>query len=419
MRIWIALAFAFPVFCGSVAADARAQSTITLDEALVAVLENNPKLKAGDYQAEAAAARIREAQQSTPVQVKLELENFAGSGDFSGDDRLETTLSLAKVLEPGNKAGLRGDIALSEATLINNEKDAERLDLLAEATRRFIHVVVDQERLKIAQDKQRLARRTAEIVDKRVRIGKSPDTDRRRVRIAVARAGLELEHAEHELEASRVKLAIQWGETEALFSSARASLSTLKPAGSFDALAKLLERNPDLVRYASEQRLADARLRLAQSRRRTNIELYGGVRYFNDSDDGALVISASIPLGSGSRAAPGIESSSLLSSRQPLLYRQRLLELHAGLFEIYQELSHAYTATQTLREQILPEAELTLHDYEAGYRSGRYSLLELIEAQKVLLEARLESVMTAADYHKYRIEIERLTGQALSREVSP
>ncbi len=418
MRIGIALAFALPLVC-SLAADAWAQSAITLDEALVAVLENSPKLKAGDYQAEAAAARIREARQSTPVQVKLELENFAGSGDFSGDDRLETTLSFAKVLELGNKAGLRGDIAMSEATLINNAKDTERLDLLAEATRRFIHVVVDQERLKIARDKQRLARRTAEIVDKRVRIGKTPDTDRRRVRIAVARAGMELEHAEHELEASRVKLATQWGETEALFSTARASLSTLKPVGSFDALAKLLEHNPDLVRYASEQRLAEARLRLAQARRRTNIELSGGVRYFNDGDDGALVLSASIPLGSGSRAAPGIESSRLLSSRQPLLYQQRQLELHASLFEIYQELSHAYTAAQTLREQILPEAELTLRDYEDGYRSGRYSLLELIEAQKVLLDARLESVMTAADFHKYRIEIERLTGRAMSREVSP
>ena len=415
MRIWIALTFGILGFCSNIAAEPLERDTLTLDEALVAVLENNPMLLAGDYQAQAAAARIRQAQQSTPVQVKLELENFAGSGQFSGDDLLEATLSLGKVLELGNKAGLRGEIARNEATLLGNEKDAERLDLLAEAARRFIHVVVDQERLKIARDKLVLAKRTAAIVGERVSVGKSPDTERRRVRIAVARAEMELEHAEHELATSRLKLATQWGHTEANFSSAKASLSALDPVGSFEELAQLLERNPDLTRYASEQRLAESRLRLAQSRRKMNVEFSGGIRYFNITDDSALVLSASIPLGSASRATPGIESARLLSDQHPLLYQQRQLKLHASLYEIYQELSHAFSASRTLREQVVPEAELALRDYEKGYRSGRYSLLELSDAQKTLLDARLESVMTAADFHNYRIEIERLTGQAMAK----
>jgi cobalt-zinc-cadmium efflux system outer membrane protein len=418
MRIWIALALCALVSYSGHAKEAVTQRPLTLEETLIAVLENNPVLMAGDYQARAAAARIRQAQQATPVQVKLELENFAGTGEFSGDDLLEATLSLGKVLELGNKAGLRGDVARNEASLLGNEKEAARLDLLSESARRFIHVVVDQERLTIARDKLELAERTARTVDERVRVGKSPDTERRRSRISVARAETELEHAEHELATSRVKLATQWGDTEANFSSAHASLTTLNPLGPFNELAELLESNPDLTRYATEQRLADARLRLAQSRRRMNVGLSGGVRYFNITDDSALVLSASIPLGSRSRAAADIESSELLSERSPLLYKQRQLELHASLFQIYQELSHAYTASQTLRETIIPEAELALRDYEKGYRSGRYSLLELSDAQKTLLDARLESVMTAADFHNYRIEIERLTGQSMSTGAS-
>lgn len=419
MHIRIVLLLGILGFGSCIAGSHHTQEPLSLDEALLAVLENNPVLRAGDYQARAAAARIRQAQQSTPVQVNLELENFAGSGDFSGDDRLETTLSLGKVLELGNKADLRGEVAYNEAALLGNERDAERLDLLAEAARRFIHVVVDQERLEVAGDKLTLAKRTATIVDERVRVGKSPDAEQSRARIAVARAELELEHAEHELATSRVKLSTQWGDTVPDFSSARASLFDLHPVESFNTLVQLLERNPDLARYASEQRLAEARMRLAQSRRRMDVELSGGFRYFNSNNDSALVVSASLPLGSGSRAAPGIESSRLLSDRQPLLYRQRQLELHASLYEIYQELSHALVASQILHEQIVPEAELSLRGYEEGYRTGRYSLLELNDAQELLLDARLEAVMTASDFHSYRIEIERLTGQALSTGVSP
>ena len=419
MRICIVLLLGVAGFGSCIAADQTVTGKLTLDMVLLAVLDNSPALLAGDYQARAAAANIRQAQQSTPVQVKLELENFAGSGDFSGDDLLETTLSLGKVLELGNKTNLRGEVARNEAMLLGNERDAQRLDLLAEATRRFIHVVVDQESLKIARDRLALVQHTGTIVDERVKAGKSPDVERRRVRIEVARAELELEHAEHELATSRVKLATRWGTTEPGFTSAHAALFATTPASSFDDLAQLLERNPDLARYASEQRLAEARLRLVQSRRKTDIEITGGLRYFNLNNDRALVVSASLPLGTGSRALPGIESSRLLSERQPLLLRQRQLELHATLYEIYQELLHALTASQILREQIVPEAEQALRGYEQGYQTGRYSLLELNDAQQLLLEARLESVMTASDYHKYRIEIERLTGQAMSTGVSP
>jgi cobalt-zinc-cadmium efflux system outer membrane protein len=417
MRIWIALTLGVLGFGRCFAGQPPVEASLTLDETLLAVLENSPVLLAGDYQARASAEKIRQAQQSTPLHLKLQVENFAGSGEFSGDDLLEATLSFAKVLELGDKAVLRGDIAGKEAALLASEQDAERLDLLAEAARRFVHVVVDQERLLIARDKLELAKRTAATVDQRVRVGRSPDTERRRVKIAVARAETELEHAEHELATSRVKLATLWGQTRAGFSTARAALFELQPVAPFDALAEFLQRNPDLTRYASEQRLAEARLRLAQARRRMDIELSGGVRYHNVSDDGALVLSASIPLGARSRAAAGIESSRLLSQRQPLLYRRRQLELHASLYELYQELTHAFKASQSLRERIIPEAELALRDYEQGYRSGRYSLLELSDAQKTLLDARLESVMTAADFHNFRIEIERLTGQALSTGV--
>jgi cobalt-zinc-cadmium efflux system outer membrane protein len=72
-----------------------------------------------------------------------------------------------------------------------------------------------------------------------------------------------------------------------------------------------------------------------------------------------------------------------------------------------------------LRDNILPLAETSLRDYEKGYLAGRYSLLELNIAQRTLLDSRLEHVMAAADYHRYRIEIDRLTGAGLSTGAEP
>lgn len=418
MRQWII--YLLLIFSSvSFAEEQQMINGLTLNQAIINVLERSPLLKAADYESKAAAARIREAQLSPGYRTTIEFENFSGSGKNNGSDNLESTLSLSKVFELGNKASLRGDLSHNKAMLLRNEQDSSRLDLLAETARHFIHVITDQERFVIVKDSFTLAKHTQEVVKKRVKAGKSPNAELRRARIALAYKQLELDHAEHELDTSRLKLATLWGETQALFKVAEADLFAVEQITPFKTLVKLLEHNPDLVRYATEKRLADTRIQLARSGRQTDIEVSGGVRHFNATDDNALILSLSIPLGTSSRASSDIEEANILNLRDPLIYEQRRLALHAALFETYQEIKHAVDTVTALQKTIIPHAKHALEDYEKGYAAGRYSLLELTEAQRVLLDSRLEAVMAAADYHRYRIEIDRLTGAGLSTGVNP
>ena len=401
------------------AADEQQHISLTLDQAIVNVLEQNPQLRAADFEAKAAAARIRAARLTPAFQTSIELENFGGSGILSGTDALESTLSLSKVLELGDKAKLRGDVAQNKAMILRNEQDAMRLDLLADTTRRFLQIVTDQERLVIAQDSLALAERTHSFVELRVNAGKLPDVELQRARIVLVKKELELEHARHTLTTSRLKLATLWGETQTQFSTADANLFDIRQAEPFETLVQLLERNPDLVRFATENRLAETRIQLARSRKKADIEIAGGVRHFNLTDDTGLVMSLNIPLGNTSRAAPKVEEAEMTSLRNPYELEQRRLELYATLFEVHQELKHAIEAVSTYSNTIIPLAESTLKDYEKGYAAGRYSLLELNVAQRILLDSKLESVIAAADYHRYRIEIDRLTGAGLTTGANP
>ena len=389
------------------------QPPITLKMTIENVLEHSPVLKGARYHANAADVRVRTARLPTPLSVKVELENFAGSGDASGTDIMETTLSMARALELGNQPALRGELAQQKADLLRNEQESQRLDLLTKATGLFLSVVTNQEQLDIAHDSMTLVNHTMDVVERRFKAGKTPAAEHSQAAIEVARAEIELEHAEHQLAVSRLRLAAAWGDTELRFGKAEANLFALNEVEHFENLQRLLDQNPDLARFATAQRLAEARMRLARADRRPNIDLAGGIRYLNDSDDAALVLSASMPLGSRRRAAPAIEESEILALTEPLAFEQRRLELHTTLFEIHQELMHSRTAVQTLRQRIIPEAERALRDLEKGYALGRYSFLELLSAQRTLLDARLEVVSTAADYHRYRLEIERLTGTDL------
>ena len=160
---------------------------------------------------------------------------------------------------------------------------------------------------------------------------------------------------------------------------------------------------------------ARARIKLMQSRRKPDLDVAAGVRYLGGTNDLALMLWSSIPLGTAGRAAPAIDEAEALAGINPLVLEQRRLELYATLFGIYQEMNHALETVGTLNDRVIPSAERMLDAYESGYQTGRYSLLEFIQVQQQLRGARLRLLESSAAYHGHKIEIDRLTGAQLTQ----
>ena len=414
MQFWIGACALIWALSVTAAPEITTQTPLTLGQAIALVLENNPQLQAADFDTRAAAARIRQQRQATPWELGIELENLAGTGEASGISDMETTLSLGRVLEAGDKPRLRGEVARFEAGMLRHEQDAKRLDLLSKATRRFLDIVRVQAEQKLAQEQVGLMRRTLKAVQKRFRIGKAPAAERSRTKINLAKAELALEETDHLLASGRRQLSILWGELEPGFGRAQADIFQLQAEQDFAVLDRLIENNPVLVSLATAKRLADARLQLARASGLTNMDIRAGVRHLNASDDVGLVLSLRMPLGSSGRAQAYVTEAESLMQQQPFLAQQQRLALRATLFELRQEMLHARDRLTAYQKRIIPAAEQALHDYSNGYEAGRYSLLELTSAQETLLQARRAALSAAVDHHKVSTEIVRLTGTNLS-----
>lgn len=400
------------------AASANATDALTLADALAKVLRENPALQAASYTLRAQEARRDQAALKPAWNATLEAENFLGSGRLHGVESLETTLRLGTVVERGGKRERRIDEADSERSLLQIEQDVERLDLLAEATRRFIHVAADQEGLELTRRATTLAARSSELVEQRVRAAKAGDAESGKARIAVARAGIAEEHAEHKLRSAHVALAALWNARVPGFARAQADFFNLPTPESLDALVAALDRNPSLVRFATEQRVEEARLALARSNRRSDWTINAGVRRFEALDDQALVLSVSVPFGSAARAAPFEREAGHRIEATAAKESAARADLYRTLFAAYQELLHAQTQADTLRARVIPEAERVLKHTEDGYGVGRYSYLDLVDAQQQLLIVQREAVEAARDYHLLFVELERLAGRAIGVAAS-
>ena len=416
------LRFAAMVFASAAMSDAYAAAPgheihadhagphFTLAEALQRAEARHPLFASWRARDAAASARSVQAGLRPAPELGLTVENAFGSGALSAYSGAETTLTFSQLIERGGLRDRRVDAAGAERALLTTEGQIARLDLRAEIARRFVHVLSDQAQLGITREATKLAESTLEEVERRVNAARSPLAERSRSQVTLERARLEEEHAEHELLSSRRHLAAATGSTEAEFGEVEGDLLTLPPVADFEILLTQMQAMPDVLRFANESRVRESELRLAQARRARPVTLGAGIRRLETSDDVGLVFEASLPLFGASRERGHLlEAEARLAQVGPER-EQAMLKAQAQLYEVYQELNHARVEVETQRERVVPAIEEALKQTQIAYDRGRYSLLELRDAQTEWAAQRRRLIQAAAEFHGHLVEIQRLTG---------
>lgn len=415
-RVFACSALLSIFFASSVLADSmQAEPTgdLTLTRAIDATLRRNPELAVTSFELKIADARITQAGLRPNPQATIELEDFAGSGAARGFDSLQTTLSLSQVIELGGKRAYRVNVGTYDRELSGIERQTQQLDVLAEMTRRFINVVLAQHQVILAQRATTLSDQTFAAISLRVQAARSPLAEQSRASIAVTRARIEQQQAESNLQSARRSLATLWGGRTPAFTTAHADLFAFPTVQSFESLSARLQGNPDFLRFATEARLRDAELRLAQVQAKPDLNVSFGVRRFEASNDIALVAGVSMPLPIANRNQGEIREAQFRREQLRVQSQTALLKAEATLFGLYQELLSTRMRMTTLRSDAIPQAEVALEQMQSGYERGRFSYLELAAAQQELLGLHSAAIEAAADYHRLVAEIERLTAEPL------
>jgi cobalt-zinc-cadmium efflux system outer membrane protein len=196
----------------------------------------------------------------------------------------------------------------------------------------------------------------------------------------------------------------------ATFGQATGALCGVQELAPFEEVAANLQRNPDLLRFATEQRLHEASAQLAEARRQPPWTVSAGVRRLEQFDDHAFVVGVTVPLGSPSRASIAQRSASALRQRSELEQSATQLDIRATLHELYQELLFLHIEIATFDREILPRAKAIVAQIDDGYRVGRFNHLELINARAEFIAAQAARLTSCSNYQSGLINIERLTG---------
>ncbi len=393
-------------------AHAQSPAVLTLDDAFARVDQTHPELRLLGSQRAVLDAEMDRAMLRPPLVAGADIENAFGSGETGALKRAEITLSLASVLERGGKLDARKVLAQSRIDALAIDREARRLDLLAEVARRYLAIVGAQRQQVVANLDIGQRQRTVAGARQRLQAGASPESVVLTAQAALARAELDRARASQRLLAARQHLAALWGERDPKFEIVAGDPLALPQIRNFDALADLLDTNPELVRFVGERRIREARVQLARSQATLDIDWQVGVRRLQEIDDFGLIGSVSMPLGASRRAGPDIRAAEAELALVEIEREVKELSLYSTLAEAHGRYRVALVEVERLQTDVLPKLAKAEAAAERAYRAGAISYLEWAQLQSERTASRKQQLEAALDAQRALIEIQRLTGEA-------
>ena len=386
--------------------DAAAE-TLTLPEALSRAAAYDPALPAADARMRAAEAGVRQAGVRPNPSLGADLENFAGTGDIGLADRSEATLYYEQTWERGGKREARVDVARAELALARGRASVRALDLLAEVQTAWVEALAAEAAIAVAEEQLAVARRLEGEVARRVRAARDPLFSGERARTATAQARIDRDQALAAAEQARAVLASYWGGGPVFDLNA----SALEP-GSV-VLPGPITDTPDLRLLATERDLSQARAAVQRARAVQDPRWRAGLRHFGESNDVAVIIGGSIPLGRNDTNRGGIERAQAERTAAEV-------DLAAARIEREREVARlmarrAATLAEVARSdaEVAPSAARAVTLVRDGFNrgGGAFTYLEVAEAQRGVIEAQSRRIDLLKRFHLDGVRLDRLTGR--------
>ncbi len=392
--------------CG-IAAGGEPATAIPLDlpAAIALAVERHPGLRAAAHEASAGAAAVEQAGRlPNPELAYLREGHRAGART--------TTVQVSQPLELGGKRQARVAVAQSALDLAGSDHALRRQALRADVIEAFYTTLIAQERRQLAQATVELSGKSLEAVVGRVAAGKVSPVEASKARVAQADARVELERAASDLAIARNALGALTGESLEARELAGGAVATLPGVEPLPALLQRAAGALSVRRARQQLALRNAQADAERAARVPDVTLTIGSQRDDQLAHRQAVIGLAIPLPLFDRNGGNLAAAMARSDGARAELEAAELAARTDLAAARLRFGQARGEALLLEHDVVPEAR-SVHELSLkGFEYGKFTFLDVLDAQRTLFQARSRQWQAMLDAWRAHAAIERLAGPA-------
>ncbi|WP_047285436.1 TolC family protein [Pseudomonas protegens] len=391
----------------SQSASAVEQPLLSLDSALARAFANNPELAAARWEIDIAQGARQQAGLIPNPVLSVDAE------DTRRDSRT-TSVKLSQALELGGKRGARIDVASRGQELAALELERRRNQLRADVLDAYYTALRAQERTQLAGRSLALAERGVAVAQGRVNAGKASPVEATRAQVQLAEVRLELNRGQMEQDNAYRRLAMVTGAATSDFAGVQEQPQAL---AALPAPAQLLGRLPETteLRLAEQEVVQrEASLGLEKAQRIPDLDVSVGSQYDANARERVNLVGLSMPLPLFNRNQGNVLSAARRADQARDLRNATELRLRTETRQALEQWNTARGEVQSFNQTILPAAQRAVDSATQGFEMGKFSFLDVLDAQRTLIGARTQYLAALAQTTDAWVRIERIYGD-LSR----
>jgi len=397
--------------------ESKSSLQLTIKEAAAKALLQNPTLSAFSLEKRVKEAQTLQAGLRPNPHLEIEVDDAAGSGQFTGFDHSEITVQLGQLIELGGKRAARVNASRISEKLADWDYNGKRLDVLTEVNKAFIEVLKAQHKVSLSEDLIKLGKQFYDAVSERVKTGKVAPIQKIKAGVVLSTFKLETKKTKMMLEQYRRKLSSTWGSTEPDFLSVVGNLFEVSPVPPIEMLNQKISETPYVQRWKTVEDRRKAILEVEQAKRTPDITIKGGYRRLEQTNDNAITFGVSVPLKFFNRNQGAISEAQNNLAKTKEERRAAEIIANKNFLEAYQALVFAHSQASTLHSETIPAAQKSFDGINEGYRFGKFSFLDVLDTQKILFQTKEQYLDALADYHIALAEVNRMTNSLIYADI--
>nr|WP_156310808.1 TolC family protein [Pseudomonas sp. TDA1] len=382
---------------------AQASAGLSLPEALAAAFAQNPELAAAGREVGVADGERRQAGLLPNPELSWEAE------DTRRDTRT-TTVTLSQPFELGGKRGARVAVATTGQAIAQLELERQRNGLRADVVQAFHTALRAQTALELAQQSQALTERGLRVVQGRVTAGQASPVEATRAQVQLAQAQSEVGRAASQRSVAYQALARLTGSPLATFDHLQAAKLSPGAAPTAEALLDKVEQTAEWRLAAAQVERGEASLGSEKAQRIPDLTVSLGSQYSREDRERVNVVGLSMPLPLFDRNQGNVLVAARRADQARDLRNAVELRLRSETRSALSQWATAMQEVQAYDRTILPSAQQAVDTATRGFEMGKFAFLDVLDAQRTLIEARGLYLAALAAATDARAQLERVYG---------